>query len=59
MQFTHLAEALQGFVGNKLIGVRQVRFDGGDTPRSHLRGPVTRANVHRNFVVLEPFSTDS
>jgi hypothetical protein len=52
MQLAHLIEALQGFVGNKLIGVGQMRPNGGDTPKSHLWESVTGAKVHCDFTVL-------
>jgi hypothetical protein len=52
MRLAHLIEALQGFVGNKLIGVGQTRPGGGNTQRSHLRETATGAMVHRDFTVL-------
>jgi hypothetical protein len=52
MRFTHLIEALQGFAGNKLIGVGQTRPGGSNTSKSHLWDLVISANVHRDFTVL-------
>jgi hypothetical protein len=52
MRLTHLIEALQGFAGNKLIGVGQMRPNGGDTPKSHPWESVTGAKVHCDFTVL-------
>jgi hypothetical protein len=52
VRLAHLAEAHQGFVGNKLIGVGQTGPSGGNTPRSHLRESATSANVHRDFTIL-------
>jgi hypothetical protein len=36
MPFIHLAEILQGFAGNKLVGVDQAGSCSGNTPRLHL-----------------------
>jgi hypothetical protein len=52
MQFTHLTEPLQAFVGNKLICIGQMRPGGSNTPRSHLQESVTGTKVHRRFTVL-------
>jgi hypothetical protein len=46
---------LQGFAGNKLVGVGQAGSCSGDTPRLHLQKLVTGANVHRDFTVLCAF----
>jgi hypothetical protein len=55
MPFIHLAEILQGFVGNKLVGVGQARSCHGNTPMLHLQELVTGVNVHRDFTVLRAF----
>jgi hypothetical protein len=39
-------------MGNKLIGVGQVRSCSGNTLRLHLQELVTGANMHRDFTVL-------
>jgi hypothetical protein len=36
MRLTHLTEALQGFAGNKMIGVEQMGPGDGTVARSHL-----------------------
>jgi hypothetical protein len=48
----HLAEILQGFAGNKLVGVGQAGSCSGNTPRLHLQEHVTGANMHSDFTVL-------
>jgi hypothetical protein len=55
MSFMHLAEILQGFVGNKLVGVDQVGSYSGNTPRLHLQELVTGTNMHSDFTVLRAF----
>jgi hypothetical protein len=55
MPFIHLAEILQGFAGNKLVGVGQVRSYSGNTPRLHLQELVTGTNMHRDLTVLCAF----
>jgi hypothetical protein len=55
MPFIHLAQIVQGFAGNKLIGVGQAGSCNGDTPRLHFQELVTGANVHRDFTVLHEF----
>jgi hypothetical protein len=51
MSFIHLGEILQGFTGNKLVGVDQARSCSGNTPRFHLQELVTGANMHCDFTV--------
>jgi hypothetical protein len=55
MPFIHLAEILQGFTGNKLVGVGQARSCSDNTPRLHLQELVTGANMHSDFTVLRAF----
>jgi hypothetical protein len=55
MPFIHLAELLQGFAGNKLVGVGQARSYRGNTPRLHLQELVTSANMYSDFTVLRAF----
>jgi hypothetical protein len=55
MPFIHMTEILQGFAGNKLVGVGQVRSYSSNTPRLHLQELVTGANMHYNFTVLRAF----
>jgi hypothetical protein len=55
MPFIHLAEILQGFVGNKLVGVSQAGSCSGNIPRLHLQELVTGANMHSDFAVLHAF----
>jgi hypothetical protein len=55
MPFIHLARILQGFAGNKLVGVDQAGSCSGDTPRFHLQKLVTSANVYSDFTVLRAF----
>jgi hypothetical protein len=55
MPFIHLAEILQDFAGNKLVGVGQVRSCRGNTSRLHLQELVTGVNMHRDFTVLRAF----
>jgi hypothetical protein len=55
MLFIHLAKILQGFVGNKLVGVGQVRSCSSNTPRLYLQELVTGTNMHHDFTVLHAF----
>jgi hypothetical protein len=55
MPFIHLAEILQGFAGNKLVGVSQAGSCSGNTPMLHLQELVTGANMHSDFAVLRAF----
>jgi hypothetical protein len=55
MPFIHLTQILQGFAGNKLVGVGQAGSCSGNTPRLHFQELVTGANVHRDFTVLRAF----
>jgi hypothetical protein len=55
MPLINLAEILQGFVGNKLVGVGQAGSCSGNTPRLHLQELVTGANMHNEFTILRAF----
>jgi hypothetical protein len=55
MPFIHLAEILQSFAGNKLVGVGQAGSYSSNTPRLHLQELVTGANMHSDFAVLYAF----
>jgi hypothetical protein len=55
MSFIYLAEILQGFTGNKLVGVSQAGSCSGNTPRLHVQELVTDANMHSDFAVLRAF----
>jgi hypothetical protein len=52
MPFIHLAKILQGFAGNKLVGVGQASSCSSNAPRLHFQELITGANMDRDFTVL-------
>jgi hypothetical protein len=55
MSFIHLVKILQGFTGNKLVGVGQAGSCSGNTLRLHLQELVTGTNMHSDFAVICAF----
>jgi hypothetical protein len=55
MPFMHLAEILQGFTSNKLVGVGRAESCSGNTPMLHLQELITDANMHSDFTSLCAF----